>query len=490
MNRVYKLLILLSLVVSVVLVGFGSKALAEEPEPNAEVLTQAVQESTILLQLKQKKAQAEYRYYLLKNNVQKAAEGLEEIQTVVDHLETVVANLDAQIADADKKVLSVKSQKERKKMELKDLEEEVLLLELQLEDQKAVVGELMTLLYVKRDIYFEDGEVNTVKVLASPQSVSETLQGLTYLDIIEEANQAEVEKMIALSDSLAAKWQDIHQKQKDLDKLDSQLAADLLQLGQEREAQVALLDETQLEASIFEAMITSSDENEAQLLKEIEIYEKNVELMEANLSSTQVLLTEEQQVLISKIELDMAEQFSATESANYLDIDWPVTPEPGLTAFFSDESYKNAFGVSHHALDIRANHGSLIYAPADGVVSDVVFNEESTRYAYILIQHRKGVSTLVGHVSDVAVSVGDYVQRGMVIGATGATPGSIGAGIRTTGPHLHFEVRLDGLPVDPLIYLPLDEVPSDSLPEEYIAIMQAQLEDELRDIQEQLLDNN
>jgi len=492
MKRLLPLLFGLSLVVSVILVTWSSNAFADEVEANveanAEVMTEAVQQSTILLRLEQKLASTKYRLYLLQNNVVRATEGLEEIQAVIKHLEATVANLDLQIKDTDKKVLSVKSQMEVKKREKKKLEEEALILEMQLEDQKAIVGELMTLLYVKRGIYYEDGEINAVKVFASKNSVSKTLQSITYLDIIEKANQAQIVKMAALSDSLAEKWQDIHQKQRDLDTLDSQLAADLLQLGQERDAQAALLDETTVEASIFVAMLASSDESEANLLREIEIYEKNVELMKANLSSTQILLSEEQQDLISKIELDMAEQFSSIEASDFLDIDWPVSPERGLTAFFNDESYKGAFGVDHYALDIRAKHGDLIYAPADGVVSNIVFDPDSTRYAYIEFQLRKGASVVVGHVSDVAVEVGDFVQRGMVIGATGATPGSIGAGVRTTGPHLHFEVRQYGLRVDPLLYLPLDELPEGELPEEYIEVLQGQLEDDLRDIQELLLE--
>lgn len=485
MKRFIFLLLGCILVSSTPLMGVSHSALASE---NAEVMTEAVQQSTMLLQLKQKLAQAQYRYYLLQNNVQHATEGLQEIQDLVLHLEATLDNLDAQLQDAHKKVLSVKSQKEQKKMDLKALEDEVVLLELQLEDQKAVVSELMTLLYVKRGVYYENNSINTVKVLASPQSVSETLQSLTYLDMIEAANQSEVKKMVELSTELTQKWQSIHQKQEDLDTLDEQLASEVERLQAERDAQADLLEETQLEASIFEAMLASSDENEAELLKEIEIYEKNVKLMDSNYSSTQILLSSEERELIEKIEQDMSEQFSAEEAANFLDLDWPVPPGAGLTAFFHDDGYRSAFGVDHNALDIRANHGSLIHAPADGVVSDVIFDPSSTRYAYIVIQHRKGVSTLVGHVSDVAVQVGDFVQRGMVIGATGATPGSVGAGVRTTGPHLHFEVWQDGVRVDPLLYLPLEEVPKDSLPASYIQLMQQQLEADLRNIQQQLLD--
>jgi hypothetical protein len=73
-----------------------------------------------------------------------------------------------------------------------------------------------------------------------------------------------------------------------------------------------------------------------------------------------------------------------------------------------------------------------------------------------------------------------------MIAFTGATPGSVGAGARTTGPHLHFEVWQDGARVDPLLYLPLEEVPSEDLPDSYIEEMQNDLENEIRQIQEAL----
>jgi murein DD-endopeptidase MepM/ murein hydrolase activator NlpD len=74
-------------------------------------------------------------------------------------------------------------------------------------------------------------------------------------------------------------------------------------------------------------------------------------------------------------------------------------------------------------------------------------------YSYIAIDHADGVQTIYGHVSGSLVQEGDKVRMGSPIGLSGGRPGSEGAGLLTTGPHLHFAVRQDGVLVDPLQYL-------------------------------------
>lgn len=98
----------------------------------------------------------------------------------------------------------------------------------------------------------------------------------------------------------------------------------------------------------------------------------------------------------------------------------------------------------HSGLDFGADYGSAILAADNGVV---IFAGWYGGYGYaVVINHGKGISTLYGHNSKLYVAEGQSVQRGEVIADAGSTGLS-------TGPHLHFEVRQDGEPVDPMNFL-------------------------------------
>jgi murein DD-endopeptidase MepM/ murein hydrolase activator NlpD len=98
----------------------------------------------------------------------------------------------------------------------------------------------------------------------------------------------------------------------------------------------------------------------------------------------------------------------------------------------------------HTGIDIGVGYGTAIHAADSGTV---IYATWMSGYGNVtIIDHGRGVSTLYAHQSSLAVGVGARVTRGQVIGYVGSTGFS-------TGPHLHFEVRLNGTPVDPLAYL-------------------------------------
>jgi murein DD-endopeptidase MepM/ murein hydrolase activator NlpD len=131
---------------------------------------------------------------------------------------------------------------------------------------------------------------------------------------------------------------------------------------------------------------------------------------------------------------------------------WPVSPRLGISAHFEDKGYEQRFGFPHHAIDIPAAQGTAIQAPADGVVLKIADN--GLGYSYVVLQHAGGVQTIYGHISGVMVQEGQELKAGDEFARTGGRPGTQGAGLHTTGPHLHFAVRVNGVLTDPIKLLP------------------------------------
>lgn len=132
--------------------------------------------------------------------------------------------------------------------------------------------------------------------------------------------------------------------------------------------------------------------------------------------------------------------------------EWPVQPELGISAKFLDKEYKERFGLEHFAIDIPTEQGTTVIAVAAGTVEKVALN--GFGYSFITLSHGDGLQTTYGHISAALVEEGDEVSLGQAIAKSGGQPGTEGAGLLTTGPHLHFSVRVDGALTDPLQFLP------------------------------------
>ena len=121
---------------------------------------------------------------------------------------------------------------------------------------------------------------------------------------------------------------------------------------------------------------------------------------------------------------------------------WPCTSSNHITSYFGNRTPpKQGASSDHKGIDIGASMGAQVIAAAAGKVTTVSYN--SARGYFIVVDHGSSYVTLYQHLSRQDVKVGDMVKAGQKIGAVGET------GI-STAPHLHFEVHVNGTPVDPL----------------------------------------
>jgi len=117
---------------------------------------------------------------------------------------------------------------------------------------------------------------------------------------------------------------------------------------------------------------------------------------------------------------------------------------PVKSSFRYTSGFGTRWGRLHAGTDFAAPVGTPIYAPADGVVTYAGWQSGYGRL--IKIKHEFGIETRYGHLSAIKVKVGQRVSRGERIGDMGNSG-------RSTGPHLHYEIRVSGKPIDPMIYI-------------------------------------
>ncbi len=260
---------------------------------------------------------------------------------------------------------------------------------------------------------YEQGEISYLEVLLNSSSFSDLLTRLEIVSAIMEDNQKTV-------DEYTAAKEDIEQKRDDLQ--DTQ--------DEQKNYQESLnykVDD-----------LAASEAEQAALQESLEAYKAESEAEYDRISS-------EMQDVSNQI-AELSRQAAANGSVPMGDgtLIWPT---PSCTTTNSAYGYRvhPIYGtVKFHAgEDIPAGYGAEILAAASGTV--VTAGWVSGYGNYTVIDHGGGLMTAYGHQSSFAVSVGDVVTQGQVIGYVGSTGNS-------TGPHLHFEVYVNGATVDPKSY--------------------------------------
>jgi len=202
--------------------------------------------------------------------------------------------------------------------------------------------------------------------------------------------------------------------------------------------------------AVERADLREEQDEKARVLVETRNNERRYQQLVVGLKAEQEAIDQE----IVALEAQVRKQLEAIDAdfgrLGRVAFSWAV-PNRGITAYFHDPEYPYRYIFEHPAIDIRASQGDPIRAAAPGYVARA--KDAGYGYSYIMLVHPGGFSTVYGHVSRIDVQEGTYVTRGQVIGGVGGKPGTRGAGRLTSGAHLHFEIRVNGIPVNPLNYL-------------------------------------
>ena len=337
------------------------------------------------------------------------------------NLSNQISIIDSSLDKAKLDIESVNLEIDKTMLEIKKTEIDSADLDKNIESQKNHIETLLRLVY-KQD------QLSALEMLLLNDSFTEFLNQAKYL---QDANSGIVDSVETLKQDKQAIEDNkltLETQNKNLADLKSQLEDKKDNLSYDEANKSYLLEVTKSSEKEYQALLQKAKREQIQA--------------EAEVAGIEQLIRQK----MSQKDKNKLESGNNT-------IAWPVPKNYISTTFHDpDYPYRNIIG-EHPAIDIRAKQGTTIGAAADGYVAKVKF-DGTKNYAYIMIIHGDGLATVYGHVSAVYVTQDQYVTQGQAIGRSGAMPGGIGSGPFTTGPHLHFEVRLNGIPVDPQKYLP------------------------------------
>lgn len=250
-------------------------------------------------------------------------------------------------------------------------------------------------------------------------------------EIFEETQFIEQKDLIAtriawLERNLSRTQSNLAGLQDTLDTTLGQIKSGLGPIESEPELQImdtAFHDE---KATMLEPLLENSD---TLTLKDAR-YQVNV--LEEKLKGLEVQVEK-----VASLNQDRIEFFKAMP--NVIPVDGWITSDFG----FRRSPYSGVYKM-HYGIDIAAPVGTAILAPSDGRVVLAEYNGGYGRK--IILDHGYGITTSYSHASELFVQDGDVIKRGQTIAAVGSSGAS-------TGPHLHYEVHVDGIPADPLPYV-------------------------------------
>ncbi len=343
---------------------------------------------------------------------------IDEQNAAQSTLENQLALLENRILEKELAIERTRSQIELAGLELQRLKVQVSVEEQRLQRQRESLA----------DVIAEMQDAQSVGMLESfvaRQSLSEFFTRLDELSRVEGDLANATEAVRALKTGLETKQKETEQYRATLQsqQIDLQKEQETLELDQS--AKASLLAETQDQETEFQRMMFELRQQKQQ---------------EANDAA--------------RIEDQLKEKLDSIDKAlarGDVLLNWPIVASKGISARFHDPGYPFRKLFEHPGTDLPTPVNTPVRAAAGGYVA---FNRTGKQYGnYIMIIHPGGISTVYAHLKSFVAKADTYVERGDIIGYSGGRPGDQGAGL-STGAHLHFEVRQNGVPVDAEQFLP------------------------------------
>jgi len=365
-----------------------------------------------------------------RDKIKQIEESIAEYQSKIKDKRAESVSLSNQLTILDNRIMQVEMDIEATEAKIEATTLEIKSLDLSIEDKEIVIKRQRNILQeMIRTLHYEN-QKKYIEILAAYENFSDFYSRVQYLKKIESDLGQGAKTVRLAKEELEEKKQISDERKKSLEDLNKKLSNRKKDLSEQSFLKQTTLAQAQSSELTFKTMVNNLKSQYQQIESEINSIERQV-----------------------RSRLESQDKLEDLDDENLLS--WP-SQSRYVTAYFHDPDYPYRHVFEHSGIDIRAAHGTPLKAVASGYVARAKHCTSSSCYSYIMLVHSNGISTVYGHMSKILVGADQFVARGDVIGYSGGTPGTVGAGPFVTGPHLHFEVRKNGIPVNPLGYLVKD----------------------------------
>ncbi|MGW8113746.1 murein hydrolase activator EnvC family protein [Caproicibacterium sp. NSD3] len=343
-----------------------------------------------------------------------------ENQTKIDQLKSDQTQKEAYKAALQDQVSNLQHQIDTYNQQIGDLDQNIVAKQDEIESKQKEIDSGFALLKERLRALYISGEASSLEILLSSKSLTDLADKTEAIKMVSDHDKQ-------LIDSLKSRLTEIEAQKTEIEQNRQEVSDAKDALDQKRTELDDVMEETQ---QVINGLAGSAEALE----------EENKEIAQQEAATAE------------QIDSWYANYYSQKQSSSDVVVSpsgggqfvWPVPYTTNVTSGFGPR-----WGTNHKGIDISSGgvYGQPIVASASGTVIVADSGGWGGGYGtWVSIDHGNGFSTVYGHMSGLCVSVGQTVQQGQVIGYVGSTGDS-------TGPHCHFEVRVNGVAQDPLNYV-------------------------------------
>ncbi|MGH2809110.1 MAG: murein hydrolase activator EnvC family protein [Actinomycetota bacterium] len=341
-----------------------------------------------------------------RDKLERIEERREELQDKIDANEAKASDLQDRVKQLDREIALQRREVEKLNTKIAEVASKVRSVQAQIDATQAEIDKIKDVATEQAVVLYKQGATDTLDALLSSRSLTEMNDKIELLGVAAKQNTSELVRYGRLRITIEAQHRELFAHQTELEAVQKVQTEVLADLDKDYEEHSALLAE-------IEQRLGEQHAHEEILAKQADKLREDILAAQAG----------------------RAVAARGVSAGGYI---WPLAGS--ITSYYGPR-----WGRMHTGIDIDGTSGQPIVASKAGRV--IVASYYGGYGNAVVIDHGGGVSTLYGHMSRFGVSNGQDVAQGQVIGYVGCT-GSC------TGDHLHFEVRINGSPVDPLGYLP------------------------------------